>query len=499
MTVKKNFYLNLCYVLVVVIMFSIIISGCSKKPFYDSDITSLDAKFDIKKPREINHKKENVLIIYTVDPDKPYYINQFIDLIESHWDVNITPVLAEDYQAGDVNNFDVLFYFGINFYELVPETLLNDIENNVGNIDKKIVWIGYNINLLDISDLGFKYLRTEILDCIINYKGYDFPINKKMDTVLVEVIDKDKVSIVAKIIDAETKDIVSGIVSSSNFTFIPYVPFLSMEVCVPFFDILHNILGHHEKKASILLRLEDITTTIYNDPDTLIRLSDYLSEKGIPYHLGVIPRFVDPESGSESDIRDNRYLVNTIKEILSKDGVSLVMHGYTHQYYGRTSFEFEFWDGKKDAPIKEDSKDYVEERLIKGLAILDKCRVKTNIWETPHFKASDLDYEVFREKFPILFESCSNKVPFPYKTGDTIFAPITLGCIESSDDFERINNLAQKYMNTFEDPTLVIFYHPFLIDNPDLGLNKLEDLLINLEEQGYKFVNFYDLLELRNY
>ncbi|GAI50943.1 unnamed protein product, partial [marine sediment metagenome] len=61
-----------------------------------------------------------------------------------------------------------------------------------------------------------------------------------------------------------------------------------------------------------------------------------------------------------------------------------ILHGYTHQYDGVTGIDYEFWDESNNKPVKEDSEEFVQERVISALNILRNAGLSTDIWETPH-------------------------------------------------------------------------------------------------------------------
>jgi uncharacterized protein YdaL len=90
----------------------------------------------------------------------------------------------------------------------------------------------------------------------------------------------------------------------------------------------------------------------------------------------------------------------------SHDGVRLITHGTTHQLdnqknpSGIISNDFEFWDTVHDKPVPLDSPKWVLTRLNEGWTSISKAKLKTTIWEAPHYHASPLDYILFSRVFP---------------------------------------------------------------------------------------------------
>ena len=87
-----------------------------------------------------------------------------------------------------------------------------------------------------------------------------------------------------------------------------------------------------------------------------------------------------------------------------KKGGTIVLHGCTHQYRGQTTIDYEFWDGLNDQPLFEDADEYVEDRLDKALHECFRNNLYPVAWETPHYAASQLDYDVINRHFSTVYE-----------------------------------------------------------------------------------------------
>lgn len=451
------------------------------------------------KNTEISPRTENVLLLYSeplenqINPLTTWERAElFRDLISSHWNLNIYMELVSEYEEGDINNFDVLIYIGENYHTKIPRALINDVNNT----DREIIWIGYHIWELDSLKLGFKVSDIHSFDFDkISYRNYDFKLNPT-DTSLVGVIDPKKAKVLAWLVDDESKKRISAIVNANdNLLYVSYLPLAIpyLDEPIPFFNTLHETFGHHTENSTVLLRLEDISPV--TEDSKLTSINEFLKEKSIPFHLGVIPVYVNPMENLKLNISEDPALMKTLKSMQS-DNAKLVLHGYTHQYDGETGVDFEFWDESRNKPVKEDSEEFAQERVISALNLLRKAGLTTDIWETPHYAASDLDYKVFEKIFPIIYDARNGiNVPFVFKRGNTIFSPIDLGYVSGPESMNEIITKARKIDDCFEDPSVSFFYHPYLFGNEELGKKSLNQIIDSLRDFGYQFRSIYDLIQ----
>ncbi|GAH39457.1 unnamed protein product, partial [marine sediment metagenome] len=243
----------------------------------------------------------------------------------------------------------------------------------------------------------------------------------------------------------------------------------------------------------MLLRLEDISPATENC--NLRSINEFLKQKSVPYHIAVIPVYVNPKENLRENISEDPALVKILKSMQSNNA-KLVLHGYTHQYDGETAIDYEFWDELRNRPVKEDSEEFAQERVISALNLLRKAGLTTDIWETPHYTASDLDYKVFERIFPIIYDMRNGiNVPFVFKRGNTIFSPIDLGYVSCPESINEIITKARKIHDCFEDASVSFFYHPYLFGNEELGKKSLEEMIDSLRDIGYQFRSIYDLLQ----
>ena len=108
-----------------------------------------------------------------------------------------------------------------------------------------------------------------------------------------------------------------------------------------------------EASHRAMIRIEDVT--LFENPDNLREVADILSGRGIPFMLGVIPFYVDPDEGIRLSLSDKPDIVDALVPV--HNGGTIVMHGITHQYKGKTAADFEFRDNNTNGPIKGETEE----------------------------------------------------------------------------------------------------------------------------------------------
>ena len=126
---------------------------------------------------------------------------------------------------------------------------------------------------------------------------------------------------------------------------------------------------------------------------------------------------------SEIYLSDRPEFVRAIRYMVSKGG-SVVMHGVTHQFRGKSTDDYEFWDEFSDGPIPNDSRALVEKKLRLALEECFKNGIYPLTWETPHYAASQSDYRMFADYFNSAYDRTFRLIAvesghyFPYTTID---------------------------------------------------------------------------------
>ena len=377
----------------------------------------------------------NVLILYD-NYDGPWnYGPMFANMIGNlvtHFGFGYKFVDAGQFQAGDLNGFDYAVYVGSVYANVLSPDFLQAVSDRV----VPVFWINYNLwqiawDPIYNSDWGFWYLYgvAESDYGTVSYKEQSFDRHELYEEYnLVEVLDPARASVKAWLVsDIDPADQVPYIMQGDGLWYCTDNPFgwlTDGNRYVVFADQLGEFLGyqpHHGMRA--MVRFED-NAPVVSDPQKLLQIGYALYEGGIPFAIGVIPVFKDPlgeyyPQPVEYRLSDDPEFVAALKALEGWGG-TLLLHGYTHQYDGVTGDDYEFWMEGVNTPVPEDSVEWVQDRLDASLAECHSVGIYPEIWETPHYSASQLDTEVFYANFDSGYERTRVFNNFDSNPGDVI-------------------------------------------------------------------------------
>jgi len=238
--------------------------------------------------------------------------------------------------------------------------------------------------------------------------------------------------------------------------------------------------------------------TPVRDPDRLRTIADILSQRHIPFLIGVVPFYVNPVEGTRISLSDRPELVKALKYCVEK-GATIVLHGVTHQYKGISAVDFEFWDGSTEKPIANEDPKKIAQRIETGIDECIKNGIYPLLWETPHYSASISDYKIVSRYFStaverrMVNEDFDYGQFFPYVINKDIYGqkiyPEDLGYVpllekkDSSEYYVRNMIANAKAIYNVRDGYASFFFHPFL--NPTY----LKEIVDGISSLGYKFVD----------
>jgi uncharacterized protein YdaL len=426
-----------------------------------------------------------------------------------HFNVTSTVKGVNRYAPGDLNNFDFTFYIGFNPRNPVPSRFLDDVLAT----GKPVIWM--NTGMIEFSKrialrkkFGFAVSRLDSLDEFDMVKSGNRVFTKgEPNTNIIEIADRRLVSIVAIAYASKKRKEVPYIIKSKNLTYIADSPFASAtenDRYLLFADMLHDILGEqHEESHSALIRIEDVDPL--ENPDQLRDIADILSDRGIPFLVGVIPFYVDPGEGIRVSLSDKPDFVDALKYMV-KNGGTLVMHGITHQYKGTTAVDFEFWDESTNKPIKDETAESDAKKIELGIQEFMKNGLAPLVWETPHYTASFTLYSTIAKYFStameqrLSIEDADYSQYFPYIINKDLFGqkiyPENLGYVplnpNKAESEVYIQNIIKNARTNLyvRDGFASVFFHPFL------NLDLLKQLVDGVENLGYTYI---DLREQKNW
>jgi len=448
------------------------------------------------------------------------------------------------YSAGALSGCDRAIYMGTYFEGKVPDVFLSD----VAQYEKPFFWMNYNIWKLRQKmgaaqfreAWGFDYEKTHETTQLkrgeiptfystFAYKGATF---RKVAGLDEEGDFTGDPSIV--LVHNRSATLLSEATHSGSGTKTPYLlrkgdRFYIADNPVSVIDerdrylILADVLfdflklAPRSQKRYAVVRIEDIHPAY--DLKLLYQTIEVFRQRKLPFAISLIPRYVGPNNPG-MDATENEKFVRMIRYAV-ENGASILVHGYEHQLTVDlgcgVSFSgegYEFWDVCKNQPLPFDSEQFVQERLDKAKAILQKAKIPYAGWVTPHYSASQIALRVIHRNFGRILQrmdyflegrpySRANTVDqfFPYSIANDYHGnfvwPENLGYVPlpepgvSARPVDEMLEIA-RLNKVVRDAWASFFWHPFLIGTP-LGIQSLERLVDGIRAEGYEFVSLQEL------
>lgn len=485
------------------------------------------------------------------------------------------------YEAGDLHEYDVIFYLGTVY----AESKSPDFKEDFRTTDRTVVWLGQNLWQLTTDPAqgfadryGFDFVQTASNDGsgadtkffqTVHYKGEQLvkffhwdevagEVENDPDVGIIEVLDPGAAQVYAEIEHSGTGERIPYVVRSGNLWYVADNPLTfqhETDRYLAITDLMHDFLGlDHEETRSALFRLEDVHPKVA--PLALEQVIEVLD--GRPWNMAMIPVFADPLGVYNEDQEWHFDMLSSQAELwleqvqLAREaGAEVVQHGYTHQlgtqpnpFNGVTGTDFEFWDAVNNAPIPGDSFDWAAARVIKGRDLLEGAGIVAWAFEVPHYQASMVDYFSINSLYPTIYHQGIYR-EFELELDGQTYGPndILAGRLDSSDmahvEYGALGHRLQSQIYPYlverdiygqrvipenlrnvtpaemtGDPSEVwtvtdmlgaaaanrvnrcgyasFFYHPFIIEIPDMvdagGPENLDRLVRGIEDLGFEFV-----------
>ena len=422
-----------------------------------------------------------------------------------HFNTSVVIQGTNSYKSHDVEKYDYLFYVGFSPENQPPIELCHDIMST----GKPVIWINSGFSDLCrkeniLKKFGFSVLAQDKESGFDIVKTKTFNFSKGVpETYKILIKDKKAVEVWATAFSTKTKAETPYMVKSGNVIYVADLPFLGAEVndrYLFFADKLHDILNeNHAESHQAIIRIEDVTPL--NDPDKLREVADILSERGIPFLVGVVPFYVNPQENIRVSLSERPELVDALKYMVQNGG-SIVMHGTTHQYKGVSTDDGEFWDANNAKPIPNENAEDFRKKIELGIDEFVKNGLHPIAWETPHYMASVTFLEVISKFFSTAVEQrmVINDFDygqyFPYIINKDLFGqkiyPENLGYVPLRSNQEDSEAIVQKLINSTDgikqvrDGVACRFFHPFL------NLEMLKTLVDGIAAKGFTFINLKD-------
>ena len=461
-----------------------------------------------KKEKKAPPRTQKILLLVEGNYDLKNFVTaegREIATILGHFNVVTTIKGSNAYTPQEVNRYDYLFYVGKSFDLNVPDVLAQDVLST----GKTVVWM--NTGMIDLCNshngqtrLGFTVTKIE-KDKQFDQVKADKRTFTRRETHLniINVKNKRDVRVLATAVSSKSKTTAPYIVRSKNFYYIADTPVtLARETdrYLLFADMLHDILKEpHQKIHRALIRIEDVNPM--SNPDKLRDIADILSERGIPFLVGVSPFYVNPSEDLRISLTEKPEVVDALKYMV-RNGGTIVMHGVTHQYKGITTDDFEFWDNQAKGPIAGETEEEIARKIELGIDEFMKNGLYPLLWETPHYTGSFKTYKTVAKYFStaveqrLAIEDIYYGQYYPYIIYKDLFGqkiyPENLGYIQMNTNHQQNEEYVEgiigkaKVIMNVRDGFASCFFHPFL----DLSL--LEDLVSGITDLGFSYIDVRD-------
>jgi uncharacterized protein YdaL len=362
------------------------------------------------------------------------------------WDVDRFPI--NEWFEGRTNPCDVVFYLATNFSQELPKGFTHEALR-VGQ-ERKLVWMNYKFSFLTETarqlgqELPFEVpfiLNSDTVPSPTNqdpgffrffdYKGETFEkiaqwnpatntfaanpeigwiqLTRPSDVTIHSLArhSKDK--------DRETPYIVSTSTNGGEIWYVADSPFSFTHYEDRYFiftdllwDIVEETPEYQGHKA--MVRIEDVNPT--QDLAALKWAVDYLRDTDTPVAFALIPFYGDAVGLTEPEFKPVFKPITKFPDFMGtlrysrNRGVDIVLHGVAHMagdivsgYDGISGADYEFWLYPENTPLPFDSVDWVMNRFDMAESVFEELKIKTHVFEAPHYAASVLDYHLFARNF----------------------------------------------------------------------------------------------------
>jgi uncharacterized protein YdaL len=438
-------------------------------------------------------KSQMVLVVY----DNPNLLNRdyfgldndFSVLLSEqlgHFNTVVKTIKEKEYKKGMLENYQFIFYLSLREKGSVNSQLLQDIANTT----RTVVWYGENINeLLNINkNIPLEFRGISKRYNLVTYKGTIFNLGQDSGiNMLVEPLRED-VSTYGEV--SNGRQVYPLIVNWKNYWYMSGLDTSGIKYLI-FSDVLHEVFGEaHSEGRKVYLRIEDVS--VLRSPKRLRDIADYLNGEGIPFIIALIPAYINPDSGTETCITHYPELINAVKYMVEQGG-TVVLHGYTHQYYkSETGEGFEFWDAIGDKPLDVNYTYYVKDRVTKGIEVCLENGLYPLAFEPPHYAMAREGYAELKKYFSTVIGQIQTTdrrfvtaVP-PYEIRNTErfnrFLPESLGYVAgdgSTGVKEILDNAAKLFV--VRDAVTGVFFHSYM------DMEYLKQIVGGLRSLGYVF------------
>lgn len=245
-------------------------------------------------------------------------------------------------------------------------------------------------------------------------------------------------------------------------------------------DIVPETVNENSTKKAALIRLEDVsaggamTGSEYLEKFKI--LGDFLYSKGVKFHLGWVPRYINPGDKIDNNLLTNDFInnvqfINMLDHMIYR-GAVVGLHGYTHQSGDSVSTSGN--EMGRNINNTEEATRYIAEN---ALMTAKQLNIPIDFFESPHYHATRKQQRILEEYFNILYEPYTgywNLNPlFDPENKSSLYVPAPLGYV-TDEHGEKICDRIREFPDWILSS---LFFHPFKeMDFITIG---------NLDDKGY--------------
>lgn len=434
-----------------------------------------------------------------------------LDLLIGHFTADITFKSSQEVKHKDLNDVTHLVYYG-QVAERLPATFLTLFDDYEGSF----IAIGYNTEHLGDRFEFIDPKHEQVIDQIRFTNESENAWEIVPEYIIDIVTNEESIVMVEGNQQGDGKSYPVAV--KNNNSYYLSIDNLNGSKKIIIGEVFHKIFkAKHQKKHPAYIRLEDIHPLV--DPQNVKEIVEVLKVKNIPFMMAVIPVYTNPETGEQFHFSDSPKLLQVLKDA-QKNGGSVVLHGYTHQFReSETGEGFEFWDVENNTPIYAGADDdftlrteeefsdqkeyeaykreltqfetnYIEKKLTQGIQELTNYGLYPLAFEAPHYTMSQNGYKVVSEYFSAYVGQIqlSDKNweimdSTPYITTPSFLngleiLPETMGYVipDNPQAIPEMIARAKEY-EVSSDGVLGAFYHPYLgVDQFNVLIEEMEKL-----------------------
>jgi uncharacterized protein YdaL len=449
--------------------------------------------------------KSKVLVLYSTEDNKITNNVQILNTQLGHFTKDITvKSLKEVKESTESPSYTHIVYIGEK-----KENFSIAAKQFLENFSGPILVLGQNVEQLSNR---FSFITSKETD--IRIHTIEYPTNQLKNELHEERLMKKIETKGTTLAYALSADETHPLIIQQGTSYYVATPNLFDWMSHYVGEMLFSYFGQKPEtnKTSAYLRLEDVHPAV--DVKQLKEIAELLKEKKLPYMITVIPVYKDPNTGKTVHLKDNPELIDVLR-FMQDNGGSIIMHGYTHQFYDSETGEgFEFWDVKTDQPIRQPNHEkpktkddfqstedynkyvekgkafeekYIKEHIEKGITELVEAKLYPIAFEAPHYTMSQKGYEILSHYFSTyigqlqLNDTTWKSMHSPAYTSTPSFLhgmklmPETVGFIEEGkpQDIAKMKERALS-ITKLSDGIIGAFYHPYL------GVTPLKEVLKEL-------------------